>query len=262
MRKSFLNHEKTVVSALFYGTTVDDVICEARNAEFDGADGLTIELARLKPEFRNQDGLTAILNCGVKLPFMFCYYRNDAYCTDITDARRAEVLLAAAGAGASMLDVMGDLYDPAERELTFNKTAVRKQKELISRIHDAGAEVVMSSHMPVFRTAEETLAHLQEMESRGADLVKHVSTADSPLELAEAIRTTMLLKEKLTKPFIHLVNGSFSRPHRYLCAALGASVVFGITRHDPGRAGGQQPTVRAYRAVLDNFHWNINDYLL
>lgn len=78
------------------------------------------------------------------------------------------MLLAAAEAGASIIDVMGDLYDPSPMELTRNPAAVDKQKRLIDRIHGKGADVVISSHMQCPRTAEQVLEHLSEAAKRGA----------------------------------------------------------------------------------------------
>ena len=67
----------------------------------------------------------------------------------------------------------------------------------------------------------------------------------------------MLLHEKLDKPFVHLCSGTYSRPHRFMTATLGSSIVFGINEYRPFALMGQ-PTIRAYRKVLDNFHWQIS----
>ncbi len=190
---------------------------------------------------------------------MFYFYRNDKQ-QQLDDDARQEVLLAAADAGASIIDVMGDLYDPSPMELTHNPTAIDKQKRLIEKIHSKGVDVVMSSHMSCYRTAEQVLEHLSESASRGADVVKIVTTVNSPDELAEAFRTTMLLKRELKKPFIHLCNGSYSRPHRFMGPALGVSIFFAVSHYEP-RYNMGQPTIRSQKMVQDSLHWNINDYL-
>ncbi len=258
MKRSFLNQPHPMVTSLFSGQTPQELIAEARNSEFDGANGIAIELRDLKPEFRNRESLKAIID-SVALPFMFCFYRNDTQ-QNLDDDARQEILLAAADAGASIIDVMGDLYDPSPMELTRNAAAIDKQKRLIDRIHAKGADVVISSHMQCARTAEQVLEHLLEVKSRGADVVKIVTTVNSDAELTEAFRTTMLLKRELPGQFIHLCNGAFSRPHRFLGPALGVSIFFAVTRYE-SRYGMTQPTIRAMRAVLDNLHWNINDVM-
>ena len=102
------------------------------------------------------------------------------------------------------------------------------------------------------------LEHLLEVEKRGADVVKIVTCVNTEAELAEAVRTTMLLRHELKVPFIHLCNGKFSRPHRFLCPLLGTAILFAVHRYDP-RYGFAQPTIRAMKAVLDQIRWNIND---
>ena len=162
-------------------------------------------------------------------------------------------------AARRIIDVMGDLYDPSPMELTHNPAAIDKQKRLIDRIHSLGADVVISSHMACPRTAEQVFEHLSEVAKRGADVVKIVTTVNTDEELAEAFRTTLLLKRELGKPFIHLCNGTYSRPHRFMGPALGVSIFFCISRYEP-RYGMTQPTIRAMKSVLRNMHWNINDF--
>ena len=256
MKFSFLGKPYPVVTGIMAGQTPQELIAEAKNAEFDGAQGIAIELYDLKPEFRNTESLKSVID-SVALPFMFCFYRNDRQ-QNLNDDARQEILLAAADAGAAMIDVMGDLYAPSPMEITHDPEAIEKQKALIARIHAKGADVVMSSHTLCPLTTEQVLKHMLELESRGPDVVKIVTTANTEDELAEAFRTTMTLKQNLKVPFIHLCSGKFGRPHRFLGPALGTSILFAVHRYDP-RYGMIQPTIRSMRAVLDNLHWNIND---
>jgi 3-dehydroquinate dehydratase len=257
MKKSFLNHPHPVITGIMAGQTPQELIAEARNSEFDGAQGIAITLSHLKPEFRNPAALKSIVDAAA-LPVMFFFYRDDEWKN--SDDARQELLLAAAEVGASMIDVMGDLYDPSPMEITRSPAAIDKQKALIDRIHAKGADVVISSHMPCARTTEQVLEHMLSLESRGPEMVKIVTTVNTDDELAEAFRTTMALKRRLKTPFIHLCNGKFSRPHRFLGAALGASIVFAVHEYEP-RYGMTQPTIRAMKAVLDNLHWNIRDVI-
>ena len=135
---------------------------------------------------------------------MFIDYRYDvAYGAD--DDARQQSLLTAIDAGAEIVDVIGDLYDPSPRELTMNPQAIVRQKDLIGQIHARGGKALMSSHMPgESLKAEEVLAHLQEQSSRGADYLKIVVKVDSDEECVEAIRTMLLLHRSLEKPYIYL----------------------------------------------------------
>lgn len=258
MKLSFLNKSYPIITGIMAGQTSAELIAEARNAEFDGAQGIAISLSELKPEYRNYDALKSITD-AVNLPFMFFFYRADKW-QNLDDDARQEILLTATGAGASMIDVMGDLYDPSPLEITHNPVAIDKQKRLIDKIHAKGAHVVISSHMQCARTTEQVLEHLQEVASRGADVVKIVTTTETSDELAEAFRTTMTLKRELKTPFIHLCNGKFSRPHRFMGPALGVSIIFAVSRYEP-HYGMTQPTIRSVKAVLDNMHWHISNVL-
>lgn len=258
MKYSFLTKSQPVLTGIMAGQTPQELIAEARNSEFAGAQGVGIDLSDLKPEFRNSESLKPVID-AVSLPFMFFFYRNDRW-KESSDESRQEVLLAAADAGASMIDVMGDLYDPSPMEITHNSAAIDKQKKLIDKIHAKRSDVVISSHMSCSRTTQQVLEHLRELESRGPDVVKIVTCVNTDEELAEAFRTTLTLKRELKTPFIHLCNGPYSRPHRFIGPSLGTAIFFAVVRYEP-RYGMGQPTIQAMKTVLDNIHWNINEVI-
>src|SRR5690606_38524037 len=108
-------------------------------------------------------------------------------------------LLTAADAGASMIDVMGDLYHPSPMEITYNQNAIDKQKRLIDKIHEKGADVVISSHMSNSLNTEQVLEHMRALEERDPDVVKIVTSVNTEDELAEALITTMALNRELKK---------------------------------------------------------------
>lgn len=244
------------VVALMEKSTRDDYIAEAVRAAREGADGIAIGLGTLNPEFRTREELEKIVSC-VELPFYVFFYRRDSWIPgNVTDDdARQEILLRAVDAGAAMIDVMGDLYDASPMEITRNPAAVERQIRLIERIHAAGAEVVLSSHMPVFRTPEETLEHLQCLAERGADIVKIVTAVNFPEELGEALRTTLLLKREMKIPFIHLCNGSCAGIHRFLCPTLGCAMSFAHTGY-PTRPGVLQPMIAPLKSVTETIARN------
>ena len=251
-RRSFMKHASgPIVSALFDRVTVDEYISACTQASMDGADGMAIGLGALKPEFRNRKDLERIISC-VPRPFYVYFYRNDKWIPENNqdeDARQ-KLLLTAADAGAAMIDVMGDLYDPSPMEITRKPSAVRKQKKLIEKIHAKGAEVVISSHMKMFRSFEETLDHLQTLAERGADLVKIVTSIDTPEELAETLRTTVLLKKTMKIPFIHLCGGKYAKFHRFLCPSLGTFMSFAMVGY-PGSTAVPQPRILDLKKVIE-----------
>ena len=251
-RPSFLHRaERPSFVALMAKNTRDEYIAEAIHASLDGADGIAVGMGSLKPEFRTREDLEKLFSC-VDLPFYVLFYRNDQWIPENTknDEARQEVLLCAADAGAAMIDVMGDLYDPSPMEITRKPEAVERQKKLIEKIHAKGAEVVISSHMQTARTAEETLEHLQSLAARGADLVKIVTAINTPEELAEAVRTTLLLKKEMKVPFIHLCGGSYGKFHRFFAPTLGSSMNF-ISTGYPVSPDTPQPMTEALKSVYE-----------
>lgn len=251
-RRSFMKHASgPVVSALFDRATVDEYIASCTQASMDGADGMAIGIGALKPEFRNREDLERIITC-VPRPFYVYFYRNDKWIPENNqdDDARQKFLMMAADAGSAMIDVMGDLYDPSPMEITRKPSAVRKQKKLIEKFHAKGVEVVISSHMKMFRSFEETLDHLQTLAERGADLVKIVTSIDTPEELAETLRTTVLLKKTMKIPFIHLCGGKYAKFHRFMCPTLGSFMSF-ATGGYPANANVPQPRVLDLKKVIE-----------
>jgi 3-dehydroquinate dehydratase len=253
---SFLNKPYPVITGLIGRETPQELIAAARNSETEGAQGIAISLNDLNPEYWNSESLKSIIN-SANLPFMFLNYRKGKWGT-YSDEDRQELLLKTADLGASMIDVMGDLYDQSPMEITHNQSAIDKQKQLIDKIHKKGADVVISSHMECSRTTEQAVEHMRDLEVRGPDVVKIVTYVNTEEELAEAFKTTLTLKRELKTPFIHLCNGKFGRPHRFICPTLGVSILFAFPFY-PEEKGKTIPTIREIKTVLDTINWNIKD---
>ena len=255
-RCSFFNRQMPAVALLCKPESLNQAIALALSAESDGADAIAIELDRMTPEDRTVEKFRSLVQ-SVQLPFMFIDYRKDCW-LGADDEARQEVLLLGAEAGAEVIDVMGDLYDPSPLELTHDPAAIAKQKKLIDRIHEMGARVIMSSHMSVERSAEEVLEHLREQSSRGADILKIVVSTDTEAALLEGVRTLLLLHKELDKPFVFLGSGRYNRFIRYIGPTLGAAIEFAV--HDySSEMIYRQPTIRSFKGILEHFHWNIDN---
>ena len=256
-RPSFVNLPKPIITGIIFCPTPEETIAAVRNAELDGAAAFDVNLRHLAPEYRNEESLRRIFSVSRK-PFMCTYYRakgNEADNED--DDARQLVLEQAIRAGVSIVDVMGDLFDPSPFELTMKPEAIEKQMKLIEHYHSMGAEVVISSHMKEHRTPDEILEHLREQERRGADMVKIVSGVNSEEELVDAIRTSMLLKRELKIPYIHLSNGSYASLHRYIGPILGGCLSFCQPCYDKYHQNNMQPLVKSLKTVLDNITWRL-----
>lgn len=251
MRGSFFGRTSCAVTALLNVNGDQKAnLAMIRRSAAEGADAIALQIMQLPAELRTVDCYKELMDAAPELPFMFINYRSDCIHGNDDEARQ-QYLLDAVKAGAEVVDVMGDLFAPSLYELALDRAAVQLQKDLIARIHDLGGKVVMSSHMPHSRTAEEILWHLREEESRGADLLKIVTRADTAADLGEVMRATPLLKECLGKPFIQLCNGKFSRIHRYMGPKLGCAVAFAVLEETPA----SQPSIAHLKTVRDTINF-------
>ena len=258
MNRPYFSNKKTVIAAIMEGMTPGEIIAVSRTAESDGADAICLSLRELQPEFRNKDNFARIFS-SVSLPFMVYFYRENAHGPALADDDRQKILLEAANAGASVIDVMGDLYEPnSVTQRATGKRAVSRQKKLIDKIHSIGALVVMSSHSSIFMNAEQTLEQLKDFESRGADIAKIVMPVNTEEEFTESVKTTMMLQRELKVPFIHLAGGKFARIQRFLGMSLGVATTFAVAQYNP-RNPMFQPSVHAMREVRDAYRWHISD---
>jgi 3-dehydroquinate dehydratase len=254
MRPSFLALREPHLSAIIIETTPEQTINSILTCEHDGAESFVLDVTGWDRDKLCRTELARVFHCTGR-PMMPLFYRSRNLTADkVSDDERAELMLLAVDAGAAACDIMGDMYDPSPRERTRDQTAIEKQRNLINRIHALGAEVLMSSHaQSEALSAEEVLEHLSDFTARGVDIPKIVLRADTKAELLEAFRTTVLLKEKLNAPFVHLCSGAYGRLQRYVAPSLGACLTFGV--RNPGQ--GPQPFVSAARDVLDELNWHL-----
>ena len=253
-KPSFFNREKAAVTLLSGVSSVEEMVALAKTAEEQGADAVAFEILNMPLEKRTVENFKTVI-ASASLPFMFICYRNDKF-LGADDEARQEYLLRAAEAGAEVIDVMGDLYDPSPRELTHNEEAIAKQKALIEEIHKRGAKVIMSSHMQTFLPPQEVLAHMKEQASRGADILKMVIKVDTEEEMVQTMETFFLLKKEIKQDYVFLANGKFGTLVRYLGLKMGVSIEFAARGYWPV-SGAVQPTVSSFKKVEEGLHWRL-----
>lgn len=252
-KPTFLNQNKPLLCCMVITETADEAILTARNAAFDGADAYGYQICRMAPDQRDEAQIRRVLQYMGNRPVYMTNYRH-GFNKDKTDEQLGDELVDLAKWGATLLDVMGDYYCRAENELTMDAAAIEKQKRLIDRIHEAGGEVLMSSHVLKYTPAEEVLRIALEQQKRGADVVKIVTAANSVEEEMENLRITTLLKKELDVPFLFLSGGTHCRMHRTIGPMLGCVMALCVQRYD-ARSSKDQPLLRAERMILDNFDY-------
>ena len=232
--------------------TPPKTISTMRNAIYDGTDGFMLHMEMLNPEHFCETDLKTIIDYACDKPVYTMNYRrpNDAK----TDEQRIAEQLMAVRAGASMIDMMGDMFDPTPMELTQDRHVIARQQQVIDEVHGLGSEVLMSSHTWVFMTAEEILAHAKALESRGADFVKIAMCVHTEQEALDAIRSTALVTRALAVPFLHVCMGQYGKLHRAISPMLGSCFALCVQSYTEA-AHREKPLLRAQRAVLENLDW-------
>ena len=195
----------------------------------EGAEAFGMQFCKLKPEYRNKKIYKQLFTYS-PLPVYVTNYRHSEN-KEKTDEELALELLELAECGATLVDVMGDYFDRTEGEFTTDEVAVQKQKELIEKLHERGAEVLMSTHILRFTPAERVLEIALAHEARGADICKIVTGADTMAEQIENMRIINLLRENLKIPFLFLSGGECHIMRR-IGGALGCCMYLCVHEYD------------------------------
>ena len=227
-----------------------ECICTVRNAIFDGADGFLFHLERMNPEIQNAASLKRIFDYTENRPVLTVNYRTGSR----DDQELAALQLEAADAGAGCIDVMGDMFGRCEGELTRDSDAVKRQTEYIARIHDKGAQVMMSSHILKYIEDDRLMEYAFEFVRRGADIVKLVTGAKDEDELMKGLNQTRMLRDNLNVPFLHIIGGQYGKIHRALAPTLGSCMVLCVQRYTPS-GNRDKPLLKATRTLYESLDW-------
>ena len=204
--------------------TPDELIENILQFEAQGAHGVVVNLDELDREYWTLEDFRKIFAASRRLETYACFYRN-GHTQDLSDDKRSEYLLMAAEAGADIVDVMGDMFDPTPFELTMNPVAIARQKDLIAQLKQLGATVLMSSHVSQFRKTEETLKYFYAHCERGVDISKGVFACNSEEELAESRRTSDELIAGLPIPFVYVCSGEYGSKYQRFETLLNGSLI-------------------------------------
>jgi len=258
MKPTFLNQNRPLITGMILKDNPDSIRFAVKNSIYDGADCLGIQLEYLKKEYKSQENYEKIFAACSGHPVYITNYRrieNNGF----SDEELADELVKALACGATLGDVPASLFDSESGmgiglELSMKQSAIDKQMRLIDKIHQMGKEALMSSHVLKFASAETVLEIAHEQQRRGADVVKIVTAANSDEEQIENLRITTLLKKELKVPILFLSGGTHSKIHRMIGPQLGCVSYLAVREHDRA-AVPTQPTIRAAKAVRDNFDY-------
>lgn len=248
MKPTFLNHEQSLLTVILQCETPEVAIGRIRNANCLGADAYGLQVESLKNEYHTPETYKRIFAEMKGRPVYVTNYRS-RYNAGLSDDEIARGLVTLAENGATLCDVMGDMFCRHPEELTDNEVAVQKQLRLVDRLHEAGAEVLMSSHVLKYTPAERVLEIAFEQKKRGADIIKIVTGAENMEQQIENLRITDLLKRELGAPFLFLAGGECSI-HRRLGIKLGCCMALCVYEHD-ALSTPTQPLLSTMKTVRD-----------
>jgi len=222
----------------------------AQKALEAGTDAFGFQVCQLPQELQNRETYQKIFASMGGKPIYVTHYRY-AKNEGKTDDELAEGLVELAKSGATLCDVIGDMFCPDPEQLTMDPVAVKKQEELIRRIHEAGAEVLISSHVLKFTPAERVLEIAREQVRRGADVVKIVTGAETMEQQMENLRITQLLKQEIDAPVLFLSGGE-CKLHRRMGVLLGNAICLCVYEYNE-LSTPSQPYLHKMRMILDGF---------
>ncbi len=244
----FLNQDKPMLTVMLECRNPETAIGRIRNANCLGADAYGLQVEKLDSQYRNPETYKKVFAAMCGRPSYVTNYRSYSNAGK-TDEELAKELLELADCGATLIDVMGDYFCQCPGELTDNEEAIKKQMELIDKLHEKGTEVLMSSHVLKFTPAERVLEIALEQKRRGADIIKIVTGASTMEEQIENLRITDLLKRELGAPFLFL-SGGVNSLHRRLGIKLGCCMALCVYEHDE-RSTPAQPLLSVIKKVRD-----------
>lgn len=251
-KQAFLPHNGARLTAMVQAKDPERIKELMAKATVQGADSFGVQLEKLEPQYQTEEVCRQIMTYAGDSPV---YVTNYRICSNVdkTDEKLAKELVRAANCGGALCDVMGDMFDPQEGEMTYDKTAVEKQKALIDTLHTAGAQVLMSSHIMQFRTSDEVLAIAMAHKARGADISKIVIGAENMQEQLENMKTIDRLKQELGLPFLLLSGGECALMRR-VGGMLGCCMYLCVCEHDES-ATPAQPLIREVKNALSAFSY-------
>ena len=205
-KNSFFEYDKPLLTTMVQADNPHRIKELMDKSVPEGAEAFGIQFEQMKSEYRKKEVYKDLFKYAKDKPVYVTNYRialNEGKSDDVL----SEELIELAECGADLCDVMGDYFDRQPDEVAVSKTAIEKQKELINKIHNKGAKVLMSSHVLKYTPAERVLEIALEHQSRGADICKIVTGADNMEQQLENFKIINMLKEKLDIPFLFLCGG-------------------------------------------------------
>lgn len=249
MKPSFFDYDKALLTVMVQADNPERIKELIDKSIPEGAEAFGMQFERMKSQYRTQAVYHDLFSYAGDKPIYVTNYR-EGFNEGKTDDELAEEMLVLAECGADLCDVMGDCFDRQPDEVAIDESAIKKQMELIKKLHDRGAKVLMSSHIYKFTDADRVLEIALEHQKRGADICKIVTGADTAEQELENLKIINMLKENLKIPFLFLCIGECNIL-RKIGGKLGCCMYLCVHEHDE-LASPSQPVLKKVKAIRDN----------
>lgn len=250
MKPTFLT-ERPLLTVMIQKRTPTEIIDTVRLAIPEGAEAFAVQIDQLLPAYQTEENYRAIFAAMEGCPCYVTYYRCNLN-EGKSDEELADGLRLLAKSGATLCDVMGDMFCRHSDELTTDSAAVAKQMALIDELHALGAQVLMSSHLYKYATGDRIMEIAEAQKARCADIVKIVTDARNAAEEIEHLATLDRLKRELDRPFLFL-SGGHCRIIRRIGILMGCCMCLCVYEHD-ALSTPTQPLLAKVKAIRDNFN--------
>jgi 3-dehydroquinate dehydratase len=171
-------------------------------------------------------------------------------------------------AGAAGIDMQGYTFDLPSRdgfvgenlysftksnpkEVVTDPVIIAKQCEFIEKVHEKGAEVLLSCHPGIVMDSTQVVELALFMEKRNPDIIKIVTAATNEDEMLESIKAMLMLKKEVKTPVSYHANGKAGALSRILNPVLGGQIAFCIDHYNEGSTM-EQIDLKTTRAVVDH----------
>ena len=267
MRMSLKNAPTPVLAGVVREAKTRSVIAAIKNAQYAGAGCIDLHLSCLEDKsFKN---IKDIIGCS-PIPVLALHYSFDecGKLYRIEEEERIECLLTAVEAGAAAIDIQGytfhieskdgfcgeDKYSFTKnnpKEIVTDSETIKRQCELIDKVHDMGAEVLLSNHPGVYMDSNQLTELALFLEERKPDIIKLVTPCETDEQLAECFKAMLSLKNNVKTPVSYHCSGKHGMISRAINPCLGGFMAF----CSPGfleTAAWEQPDLKTMRTIVDN----------
>ena len=220
----FLNSSVPILTAMLKSRAADRLIAEIERVRSEGAVAVGLQFEVLEDECKTISELRRVFSALDGLPIYFTNYKRGNTTEGVGWDGLTEWLFTAASLGASLIDIPADAYNSSDMELTSDPIAIAKQKRITADLHSLGTDVLMSSHVLRFAPKDTVLRIAEEHFSRGADISKIVTEANSDAELYENFEISAELAKRYGNRTLFLCNGTHARRHRLFAPPLGSAM--------------------------------------